>query len=217
MEVEPQARARSASDSDATAALKADITSCREALNEAEADIKALTLRITLNDQEMKLLKTGKTLELQGMIHEVAKIQEESTAELGALRAARAQAESELEAIVTMRKEVEEQLEQVQTLKRKRSDDDDGCETLTAGEGETQTEGSGSSSTSPSSSSTVEDTPDGILVPSSKRARRRRDEMVVGRLGRMRHGRARRVGTTVVKTAAAITIGAVAAWTALAF
>ncbi|KAF5378660.1 hypothetical protein D9757_009558 [Collybiopsis confluens] len=197
--------------------VETDLRMLRPRLGEMKESIESLIVRMSVHDVKMKdLAESGRSnnVELQDLIDEVVKIQERTTAEFEAARAARAQAEDELRAIVGMREEAHAQSRlhaaaaqnetgatSSSSLKRKRADDcgdeDVGAERVNIIESE-EINGVG-----PASTVSLSETDDGILVPAPKRARTAR--------------RARRVGTAVAQTATAITIGAVAAWTALAY
>ncbi|KAF9074573.1 hypothetical protein BDP27DRAFT_139112 [Rhodocollybia butyracea] len=161
--------------------------------------------RLDSQEEEMNLLRAredstaGRIQELQGMVDEILKIKEKSTAELETLTAARIEAENELRIVIDMRKQAALAAQAISassdvvhsSLKRKRADESDDLDHEILDNMES------------SSSSTISPDVDGLMVPTPKRARR--------------IARARRVGTVVAQTAVAVTIGAAAAWTALAF
>jgi hypothetical protein len=212
---------------------KAELNSCRDGLGIVEADIKILRRRIDTHEEEMKALQTyedsntGSSKHARELLDEVLKLQETSTTTLKALEDARIQAENELRIIVAMRQTVQAQAaseSHQSSLKRKRADDSEDVgmseiqrsmtlDNAIVSDGEMTSADVGSSTKSfvasdfvPVLSTTTRTTvpnADGIIIPSPKRARR--------------IGRARRVGTVVAQTATALTIGAVATWTALAF
>ncbi|KAE9389017.1 hypothetical protein BT96DRAFT_414759 [Gymnopus androsaceus JB14] len=216
-------------------ALSSQVEEANRRIGIQEEGLKAFQAR----DEETETGKNAHANELAGTIEALRKIQEKSTIELQAAEAARVQAENELRAIVAVRKDVEAQLLAAQvcilptgsdrrsdtdqaafesfsypttaqsSLKRKRADDSEefgASDCVIMDVDESVDVGSRSDSfvdSTDNDASTMVPNADGILVPSPKRARRT--------------ARARRAGTIAVQTVTAISIGAVAAWTALAF
>ncbi|KAJ3992957.1 hypothetical protein F5050DRAFT_1785393 [Lentinula boryana] len=178
--------------------------------------------------QDLKEPTSSKDAELQyGNPDKLLKLQEQSAAEIKILEIARSQVENELQIIVALRQQAELAAGQTtsqshivrSSLKRKHADDPAIGEDL-AGNGlsggsngvdvelhhepfDTDMSTANVNDSNSSSAMTVSLNADGILVPSPKRARRL--------------SKARRIGTVVAQTATVATIGAVAAWAALAF
>ncbi|KAJ4481265.1 hypothetical protein J3R30DRAFT_2427359 [Lentinula aciculospora] len=182
-----------------------------------EANVDAQIARARTQSTVEVACAGGKDAQLREMAEELLELQKKSDAELTALEAARSQAEHELRIIVALRQEVEhavsirvrEESTNPQSvmvrssLKRKYANDSEDIGEVPEASKKMGAHIGAHSAYANDTNRTTSLNADGIFIPSSKRARKL--------------ARARRVGIVVVQTATVATVGAVAAWAALAF